>query len=300
MLRRVVMWGLIMLVISLLAASAAVLADTEGGFMTPDGQWRMVDGAERHWYAFNYDGDSGQITIRMNVEPTDAATFKLLTPAGLRTWMEDGEIECTGCGSANAYDPADLVWSGNFNERATYTIIVERTGVKAGPAYYALSVEGDGVWYEPSAEAAPPEEEGVVAAAEAVTETAAEPVAPMGGTGPADALRPTGAWMTLDVAQNIWFAFPYDGRNSKVDVYMDASPSSGANFSIWTPEQIRLWALGEDVSPVGRGAENEYTPGDLFWSGSFAAPSTYYVKVEHAGGGVSNIALHVAGEDVWW
>jgi len=299
MFRKSTLWGLIGVLVSLLLVPGAVLSDTGGESLTPDGQWRMLDGAERHWYAFEYDGDRGQITIRMDLEPSEGANFKLLTPAGFRTWMDDGEIESIGSGAPNAWIPADLVWSGSFNERGTYRVIVQRTGVKPGPAYYALSVEGDGVWFPTPVEAASaPEAVPAVSAEAAQASLALEE--PAGGTGPADALNPTGDWISLNVGQAIWFAFHYEGRGSAIQIYMDASPSSGAVFSIWTPEQIRFWARGDEVSPVGRGAEDEFAPGDLSWSGSFANPDTYYVKVEHAGSVPSSFALHVEGDDVWW
>jgi hypothetical protein len=213
--------------------------------------------------------------------------------------MDTGEIECTGCGSENAFDPADLMWSGSFNTAGTYYIIVERTGDKAGPGYYALSIEGDGVGFLAPAEAAPAAEE-AAAPVEAAAVVAAEPVPAKGGTGPEDALSPTGEWMVLDVGQSIWFAFRYEGNGSGINAYMDVSPDAGTNFGIWTDDRIRLWALGEEVSPVGRGADNEFVCCDLSWAGSFAGPGVYYVKVEHGGAAPANFALRISGDDVWW
>ena len=57
--------------------------------------------------------------------------------------------------------------------------------------------------------------------------------------------------------------------------------------------------LGEEVSPVGRGAENEFAAGDLSWCGCFVDPDVYYVKVEQAGSEAANFALRVRGDDVW-
>ena len=301
MLRRMVQWGLVGMLIGLMLGPGAVLADEDGGFLTPDGQWRMIDGSDRHWHAFTYDGEEEQITIRMNLSPSDSVGFKLLTPEGFRKWMETGEIECTGCGSENEFDPADLIWSGSFNTPGTYYIIVERTAVKNGPGYYALSIEGDGVYLLTPAEAAPAGK-GASALAAVAEAPAPAPTEAKAGTGPADAVTATGEWMPLDVGQSIWFAFRYESDasdRSGINVSMDVSPDSGANFSVYTPEQIRLLGLGEEVSPVGRGAENEFAAGDLSWCGCFVDPDVYYVKVEQAGSEAANFALRVRGDDVW-
>ena len=88
-----------------------------------------------------------------------------------------------------------------------------------------------------------------------------------GGTGPADALSPTGEWMPLAAGQQEWFAFKSDSSTSPVLIRMGVSPSGSANFSVWTPENVRDWAAGNKPDPVGRGAKNDLLGGDLVWTG---------------------------------
>jgi hypothetical protein len=160
-------------------------------------------------------------------------------------------------------------------------------------------VSGEGITFPEADPAAP-----VSAAAEAVAEPAeaVEPPTPVvqGGENPAEALTPTGEWMPLQVGEDIWFKFRYQGDGSKLSAWLDASPSKGAVFSVWTPEQIRMWSKGEDVAPVGRGSKDEYRSGDISWCGCFVDQGVYYVKVEHAGDIPAYFKLNVGGEDVWF
>ena len=64
------------------------------------------------------------------------------------------------------------------------------------------------------------------------------------------------------------------------EVLLDAEPDGSVAFSIWTEEQVRLWALGKEFEPVGRGTENDLQPGDLFWSGRLGRPGRFYVVAQ--------------------
>jgi len=59
-------------------------------------------------------------------------------------------------------------------------------------------------------------------------------------------------------------------------------------------EQVRRWAGGEQIEPVGRGTANEYEPGDLFWMGAFGTPGEYYVVVENASTGDASFQLDIS------
>ena len=139
-----------------------------------------------------------------------------------------------------------------------------------------------------------------------------------GGKGPDDALAPSGEWAPLTKGEEHWYAFEYRGRqemrevedeedeeeavwvNSNIQVLLDSEPDKGVTFSIWTPENIRMWVLGEEVEPIGRGVEDKHAPGDLCWCGTFEEPGTYYVVVEHTGQGPDTpyYTLEVRGPDV--
>ena len=119
-----------------------------------------------------------------------------------------------------------------------------------------------------------------------------------GGTGPADALSPTGEWMPLAVGQQVWYAFNYDGGDTAILVRMGVSPSNSATFSVWTPENVRQWVAGEKPTPVGSGVKNDQFGGDLVWTGSFKFPGTYYVVVEQTGRTAGSYMLDISGKGV--
>ena len=119
-----------------------------------------------------------------------------------------------------------------------------------------------------------------------------------GGTGPADAMSPTGEWMPLAVGQQVWYAFDYDGGDTAILVRMGVSPSNSATFSVWTPENVRQWVAGEKPTPIGSGVKNDMFGGDLVWTGSFKFPGTYYVVVEQTGRTAGSYMLSISGKGV--
>jgi hypothetical protein len=292
-------------VAALLAAPMLALAAGAGpdDALIPDESWREITDGQRHWYTFQYDGGDGQIEINMDLEPANAVAFKVITPDNLRVWQSEGELNAIGAGSPNAALPADLVWSGGFNLRGAYYVVVEHTGVRSGPAYYSLGVSGDGVWFpeamaeEPQAPAAVDEEMG---GAGAVEEMAMAEAQPAGGTGPDDTLRPTDGWKEIEGGAWVWYAFNYSERNTQIQIALDADPNDSVAFSVWTPDDIQHWASTGEERPVGRGSENEFAPGELSWSGNFASTGTYYVVVQHVGAGPSFYSLSVTGDNVWY
>ncbi len=125
-------------------------------------------------------------------------------------------------------------------------------------------------------------------------------VALQDGSGPDDALAPSGEWQPIYDGDEHWYAFQYAGDGSRVDIELGAEPHGGANFAVWTPDEIRRWALGLEVDPVGRGGEDPVAPGRRIWSGSFTIPGTYYVVVEHTSSqpGTSYYTLTLSGDGV--
>jgi hypothetical protein len=245
------------------------------------GEWEPLAAGESRWVPFEYLGDGSQIEIRMYVDAVDSAAFSVWTPEQLRQLAAGEEVEPVGRGSVDPFTGCCLIWSGNFGEGGTYQVALE--GVGSGTAYYQLEITGDGVWsLEPESGANNPEDgqtpavgaetaEGVAAAASGVT----------GGTGPDDALTISQEYVSLAAGETLWYSFECAGDGSLIEVWLDAEPDDSITFSIWTEEQVKLWAGGEEVEPVGRGTANEYEAGDMFWAGSFCIPGTYYVVVEN-------------------
>ena len=113
------------------------------------------------------------------------------------------------------------------------------------------------------------------------------------GTGPDDALTPSGEWAPLANGQQVWYALPQDGGGSKILARMAVEPKNSATFKILTPENVGLWAAGQKYDPVGRGATSDAFGGDQIWTGSFKTPGAYYIVVEQTGANEGGYKLSV-------
>ncbi len=120
------------------------------------------------------------------------------------------------------------------------------------------------------------------------------------GSGPENALTPTGEWQPLEPEDSLWYAFYYLGDGSQIDVHLEVVPEDGAEFAVWVPEAVERRSLGLEAAPVGRGSADPSAPGALVWSGSFNTEGAYYAVVEHTGSqpGTSHYRLDVQGEGV--
>jgi hypothetical protein len=118
------------------------------------------------------------------------------------------------------------------------------------------------------------------------------------GTGPADALAPTGQWTTEAPSQRTWYDFQYGGDGSQILVRMAVDSNHPASFEVWTADQIQQWVHGDTVTPVGQGSTSDYFGGDLAWSGSFNEPGTYYVIVSDASLVPETYNLQIMGDAV--
>lgn len=263
-----------------------------------------------------YQLDPSKVSIWLVSEPEGARTnFEVWTPERLRQWQVqkdgDDEVQPVGRGSEDDNTPGDYFWAGEFYESGTYYVKV--TNESHAASYYTLYIEGKNV--KPTTKQAEMSMQSEEAHAEAPAESkkpsesetteekpapAKEEVAAQGGTRPDNALTPRGQWMALEPGESVWYALEYsalyeevendDGDKeyridpSQVSIWLDSeSGQGGTNFEVWTPELLRQWQMQQDgddeVTPVGRGSEDDNTPGDYFWSGTFYESGTYYVKV---------------------
>jgi len=120
------------------------------------------------------------------------------------------------------------------------------------------------------------------------------------GSGPEDALTPSAEWQSLEPEERLWYVFHYLGDGSQIDIRLEVVPEDGAEFAVWTPEQVERRSLGLEAAPVGRGSADPSTPGVLAWSGSFNTEGAYYAVVEHSGNqpGSSHYRLEIQGDGV--
>lgn len=322
-----------MMIACLLLSPVLVLADSAGGTgpddaLAPSGEWTMLTKGEKHWYAFEYQGHqemreveeeedeeeavwvSSNILILLDSEPDEGIGFSVWTPENMRAWAAGEEVKPVGRGGEDEHAPGDLCWCGTFHEPGTYYVVVEHTGQGPGTAYYSLEIGGRDVSF-----AAPTTMPGKAAEPAAGGEEPEIDKAEAGaGTGPDNALAPSDEWIPISEGDVSWYAFQYRGHHefdededgeevatwvaTPVEIWLDSEPDQDVGFAVWTEEQVRAWALGEEVDPVGRGTENENEPGDLFWAGSFGNPGRYYVVVEHEGTEPGSFRLSISGEDV--
>ncbi|MCP4164961.1 MAG: hypothetical protein GY759_03585 [Chloroflexi bacterium] len=296
--RLVVVAGLVGILILMLPAIVSVAGPQGSGpddVFAPEGAWEVLQSGEEVWYAFNYDGDSGQIMIHLDVEPNDGAEFTVHTPDQGKLWREQGKLEQIGSGGHDKHAGSDLSWTGNFDSDGAYYVVVKGAEHRQAPFYYSLKVDGAGVSM-PLATAEP-----VVATASIVA--APEPVAvaeTMAGYGPDDAMAPNGEWLELAEGEAHWYAMNYDGKEGQIQVNLSAEPAEGIKSSVRTPEEVKYWQDTGEMKACGCGAANSYEEGDLFWSGAFPNDGVYYLVVESDGDGSAFYALDIDGAGVWF
>jgi hypothetical protein len=103
------------------------------------------------------------------------------------------------------------------------------------------------------------------------------------GTGPNNAIIGGKGWVTTRPGATTWYAFWYAGDGSQITVHMFVYPSSAANYTVWTPQNLQAYlasyVVSGSTSPVGIGSANPNNGNDIRWSGSFITQGTYYVVV---------------------
>lgn len=123
-------------------------------------------------------------------------------------------------------------------------------------------------------------------------------VASAAGSGPDDAMAPSGEMIPIEPGETHWYVFREEGDGSQIDIEMEVDPASGASFEVWTKDTLRLWQQGLDFEPVGRGTANPNIDADYNWSGNFVESGNFYVLVNHEGTGTSFYKLSITGKDV--
>lgn len=117
-----------------------------------------------------------------------------------------------------------------------------------------------------------------------------------GGTGPADAIIPTGTTVSAPANSQTWYKFHESGNNLLVTATLDANTVSGISFRVYTPDSIANWIAQRGLHHVGvssptRGHDQE-------WQGRFTFEGTYYLVVENTNPYPVDYQLNVSGEGV--
>lgn len=312
--------------LTLLSIGTSFAAGADGSSpdnaLTP-GTSQTLNGGESVWYAFNYqldtDGTSPRINISLDGYPDTGTNFEVWTADLLQQWQQSGddEVSPVGRGSQNDYVAGDYSWTGEFIKAGTYYVRV--TNQTATPNTHFLSVTGKSVTLpqissseknddeakdEAKDEAAPASGADMPASSEAeasVESSEKAEVDATNGSSPENALNANGLWKELEAGTSVWYAFSYSydsGDPVKASVWMNSEPDNGINFEVWTAERLQEWQNQDSDSnkaqPVGRGSQEDSTPGDYFWTGTLYQSGTVYVRVTNDNSTASFYQLHTS------
>lgn len=272
----------------------------------PTEAWQALPRAASHWYAFRDEGDATPILVRMTVLPEHSASFWVLTADEMRQWEQAEGLTAVGAGSEMKLFRNDLYWTGSFVQSGTYYVLVKNNGQR--PSNYQITIDGSGVSFPVLSFTQP------ITSATALSNhyptgnrlpptalSTTQPLPNLGATSSAEnPLPPIGKLSAIAGNEVHWYAFRDEGDASTIQVRANATPSNCLAFAIWTPDQLKLWRRGEEVSPVGQGTVNSTVKADLFWTGSFVKSGVYYVVVRRnpAVQGDCSYQLTVLGDDV--
>lgn len=116
------------------------------------------------------------------------------------------------------------------------------------------------------------------------------------GTGPADAIIPTGETVSAPPNSQTWYKFHESGNSKLVTATLDAKGVSGIAFLVYTPESIANWIAQRGLHPVGASSR---APGhDQVWQGRFTFEGTYYLVVQNTNPYAVDYVLKVSGDGV--
>lgn len=294
--------------------------------LIPTGERATLGPDEMHWYTFKYvegadEDNPSEAIAELTMARPDSVSFEVWTEDDVHRWQNGEEFDATGAGTPaydedaeNDRDRSRLTWVGSGAAKTTWYIVVENETLT--DASYRLTVSGPEVYFPETdsvmAEAAPSSDEVAPADDEAADVQAMAEAVETEDIGPASALTPTGARRTLAPGETRWFTFQYtagaddDDPSEAVAELAIAKPDS-INLEVWTEEDVRMWANGEEFDPTGVGSpayalEDEDSDNRnlrlLRWVGSGAAKTTWYLIVENETDVSVPYRLTVTGPDV--
>jgi hypothetical protein len=289
----------------------------------PSPNWQHLNIGQSRWYAFTSEGkdkngDPSHVLITLYSQPQNSAGFNIWTAERLNERAASSDpnkdappvgvgapVEITRGDNTRVLFNHALVWAGGFEVKTTFLVEVYQTGSQASD--YLLSITGDAVTFPASVTSQQPSQP-----ASAIT--LAMPAASAGGTGPSNAIAPTGKMEHLNVGQSRWYAFGSAGKDQNGDpshvlITLYAQPDNSAGFNIWTAERLNERAAStnpnKDAPPVGTGSKVTITRNDntrelfngaLVWAGGFETPAKFLVEVYQTGSQASDYTLTVNGD----
>jgi len=293
--------------------------------LSPAAETVTLDPGAIRWYTFKYDwdgeSDPSEVIAELQMEEAGSISFEVWSQDDLQRWQNGEDFTPTGAGTPAVVfgdentdrDRARLRWVGSSAATVTFYLLVENNSDSS--AAYMLTITGDTISF-PMAQMS---ESSVMSDTMAMTETMAmtmteEPAMitmPM-GTGPADAMTPTGQQATIEVDESRWYSFKYswDGESdpSNAIVELRMADAGMVSFEVWSEEDVAMWEDGVDFTPTGAGtpaftlrSSDSGSSRDrtlLRWVGSGEETVTYYVIVENNSDAPADYRLTVSGRDV--
>jgi uncharacterized protein YraI len=103
------------------------------------GNLHNLRGGQIQWFTFSHSGDAEPVQIWLDVEPNEAAEFRIYREEDAQAIMAGAnpdDIREIGRGTPNENEPADLFWRGAFEEHGRYFVMV-RSG-STGDVTYSI------------------------------------------------------------------------------------------------------------------------------------------------------------------
>ncbi|MBX3011572.1 MAG: hypothetical protein KF832_08685 [Caldilineaceae bacterium] len=301
--------------------------------LSPTGETTTLDPHARRWYVFKYDYTVGenpsQVIAELQMDEPGSISFEVWSQDDLNRWRNGEDFTPTGAGTpafaigagADNRDRTLLRWAGGSRATVTYYLIVENN--TDNPMNYTLTVNGPTVSFPAMStdmSGTTTMTDTTMADTAIMTETAAMDTSamPVGGTGPDDALTPTGQRTTLAAGERRWYTFKVDFDEAENDddlVDNDASEAlaelrmaapGSVSFEVWSQDDVDRWRNGEDFTPTGAGTpafaigegDDDRDRSLLRWVGSAEATVTYYLLVRNNTDMPATYRLLVSGPTV--
>jgi SH3-like domain-containing protein len=129
--------------------TTAVVTATAGVTATELGKgWQVLGDGEVDWYTFQYRGGDLPLTIWMDMEPFEDASFTVVSADVAQEIMAGTTITPTtviGSGRANPVEPGYLFWQAEFAEADTFYVMVQAENTAGGDVLYSINALGPGV-----------------------------------------------------------------------------------------------------------------------------------------------------------
>lgn len=110
--------------------------------------WQVLGSGETAWYTVQYRGGNLPLTIWMDAEPFEDASFTVVNADTAQAIIAGTPLTPTnviGSGRDNPVQPGYLYWQAEFDEADTFYVMVEADDEAAGDVLYSIQALGPGV-----------------------------------------------------------------------------------------------------------------------------------------------------------